>query len=169
MPAGATVAGMGGDGCSAPVDPAARGVGLVGFGPGGAAVVDRERARVPTGVPVAVTVVPAADDAFLAALEARVADQTVGWRLVLAGPEDDVLAARAAAVRGGLVDAELRVHVTGAARRRVHCAHCRSVTSAEVPVGGTLRCGGCGRLLEVHRQVSPRLAAALGTAVEQRP
>ena len=145
------------------VDPAARDVGLVGFGDDGAAVVAGWSVRAPSA---AVVLARRADAATLAALESLVSRARVGWRLMLAGPEDDVLAARAAAVRGGLLDAELRVQVTGAARKRVYCAHCRTTSEGDAPVGGELPCGGCGRPLHVYGHVSRRLGAYLGFAAD---
>jgi hypothetical protein len=70
------------------------------------------------GTPVDVQLADRADDRTLTALADRVAGAVVGWRLMLAGPEVDVLAARAVAVAGGALDAELRIAVTGGQHRR---------------------------------------------------
>jgi hypothetical protein len=74
------------------------------------------------GTPVDVQLADRADDRTLTALADRVAGAVVGCRLMLAGPEVDVLAARAVAVAGGALDAELRIAVTGGQHRRGQAA-----------------------------------------------
>jgi hypothetical protein len=144
------------------VDPAARSVALLGFGPAGVHVVRRWLGQVPAGTPVTCTTTGAADAAVLEELAERVAGATVGWRLMLAGPEADVLAARAVAVDGGLFDAEIRTAVTGTEAKRVFCPHCRSTTEAAVAVGAETGCAGCGRRLFVYWHVSRRSGSYLG-------
>jgi dimethylamine monooxygenase subunit C len=144
------------------VDPAARAVAMLGFGPDGVAVVRRWLGQVPAGTPVTCTTTGAADAAVLGELARRVAASTVGWRLMLAGSEADVLAARAVALDGGLLDAEVRTAVTGTRRKRVFCAHCRTTTEADVPVGAETGCSGCGRRLFVYWHVSRRAGSYLG-------
>ena len=144
------------------LDPAGRSVGLLAFGPAGADVLRRWLVRVPAGTPVWVRCADRADAATLAALEERVSRSIVGWRLMLAGPEVDVLAARAVAVRLGALDAEIRTAVTDAGCKRVFCAHCRATTEAESPVAGEVSCAACGRRLHVYGHVSRRLGAYLG-------
>ncbi|MGK5113891.1 MULTISPECIES: dimethylamine monooxygenase subunit DmmA family protein [unclassified Geodermatophilus] len=144
------------------VDPAARSVAMLGFGPAGVAAVRRWLPQVPPGTPVTATTTGAADAAVLDELARRVAASSVGWRLMLAGPEADVLAARAVAVDGGLLDAEVRTAVTDTGRKRVFCPHCRTTTEAEVDVGAETGCSGCGRRLVVHWHVSRRSGSYLG-------
>nr|WP_275585788.1 dimethylamine monooxygenase subunit DmmA family protein [Geodermatophilus sabuli] len=95
-------------------------------------------------------------------MAAQVRTARVGWRLMLAGPEVDVLAARAVATGLGLLDAEIRTAVTGADHKRVSCPHCRVITEAEVPVGAEVPCRGCARRLHVYAHVSRRTGAYLG-------
>ncbi|WP_263999103.1 dimethylamine monooxygenase subunit DmmA family protein [Mycobacterium yunnanensis] len=102
------------------------------------------------------------DDAARAALEADVATARVGWRLLIAGPADACLRLRARALRLGIGDDEITVASTDVADRDVHCAHCRTVTHATVPLGGVLDCHGCRRPLAVQAHVSRRLGAHLG-------
>ncbi|MGY1593057.1 dimethylamine monooxygenase subunit DmmA family protein [Geodermatophilus sp. SYSU D00708] len=144
------------------VDPAARSLTLFGFGAAGVDAVRRWLGQVPARTPVVATTTGAADAAVLAELARRVAASTVGWRLMLAGPEADVLAARAVALDGGLLDAEVRTLVTGTERKRVFCPHCRATTEADVPVGGETGCTGCGRRLFVYWHVSRRAGSYLG-------
>lgn len=150
-----------GSGIPAP-DPAARGLLLLGFGARGRAITTAWAADVPAGRPVEVLAADDADAGVLEVLAARVAAARVGWRLMLAGPEADVLAARAVAVRAGLLDAELRIAVTSTARKQVYCPHCRTTTSTTAPVAGETPCGGCGRRLHVYGHVSRRTGAYLG-------
>ncbi|MFG1922320.1 dimethylamine monooxygenase subunit DmmA family protein [Cryptosporangium sp. NPDC048952] len=105
-----------------------------------------------------------ADEDALAALADRLRLVNVGWRLLLAGPEIDVLRAHAVALDGGALDAELRILVTDDRRRRVRCAHCAATTEADVRPDERLRCSGCGRTLVVHAHVSRVHAAYLGSA-----
>ena len=147
-------------------DPAARAVALLGFGSAGAQVVAEWRQQVRTGTDVWSRLASRADDATLAELEEQVRAARVGWRLMLAGPEADVLAARSLAVRCGLLDAELRTAVTDAGRKRVFCAHCRTTTEQVLPVAAVVECPGCGRRLHVYAHVSRRLGAYLGFMVD---
>ena len=143
-------------------DPAARAVALVGFGPAAARVVAGWRAQVGAGTEVWSRLAERADDAALAALAEQLRAARVGWRLMLAGPEADVLAARAVAVEHGALDAEVRTAVTGAALKRVFCAHCRTTTERDVPVAAEVECAGCRRQLHVYAHVSRRRGAYLG-------
>ncbi|WP_138734548.1 dimethylamine monooxygenase subunit DmmA family protein [Modestobacter excelsi] len=91
---------------------------------------------------------------------------SVGWRLLVAGPEADVLRARSRALEAGAVPAEVLTFVTGVPVRRVHCAHCRTETETGAAVGGTCPCAGCGRTLHVYHHVSRRLGAYLGYMID---
>jgi hypothetical protein len=144
------------------VDPAGRALTLLGFGVDGGRLVHRWAGDVAAGTPVDVQLADRADGGTLAALADRVAGAVVGWRLMLAGPEVDVLAARAVAIAGGALDAELRVAVTGAQQKRVYCPHCRTTTTTTAPVAGETPCDGCGRRLHVYAHVSRRTGSYLG-------
>lgn len=113
----------------------------------------------------------AATEAGLGALREQIGSATVGWRLLLAGPQPEVLLAYAESVRGGVLDAEITAVVTDTARRRVWCSHCRATTVAEVALGAETDCAGCGRSLLVYHHVSRRHAAHLGfmTDAEELP
>lgn len=95
-------------------------------------------------------------------LDADVATARVGWRLMMAGPADACLRLRAHALGIGIGDDEITVASTDVAHRDVHCAHCRTVTRREVPLGGVVTCSGCGRRLAVQAHVSRRIGAHLG-------
>jgi dimethylamine monooxygenase subunit C len=82
----------------------------------------------------------------------------VGYRLMLAGPEADLLTLRAAA--GVLLDAELTLLVTDRTERPVWCAHCGTTGRA---AGAALRCPGCGRELAVHDHTSRAHGTYLGS------
>jgi hypothetical protein len=143
-------------------DPAARALLLLGFGSRGCAITTAWAADVPAGRPVEVLAADVADAAVLEVLAARISAARIGWRLMLAGPEVDVLAARAVAVRAGVLDAEIRAAVTSTERKQVFCPHCRTTTSTTAPVAGETRCDGCGRRLHVYGHVSRRTGAYLG-------
>jgi dimethylamine monooxygenase subunit C len=144
------------------LDATARAVALVGFGPSGAAALQAWTAVVPGGVPVWTHVAHEADAGTLALLAGHVSAARVGWRLVLAGPEIDVLAARAVATGLGVLDAEISVTVTETRRKKVFCPHCRATTDTTEPVAGEIPCAGCGRRLHVYAHVSRRTGAYLG-------
>ncbi|MGY1722632.1 dimethylamine monooxygenase subunit DmmA family protein [Blastococcus sp. SYSU DS0533] len=102
----------------------------------------------------------------LAWVDARASEALIGWRLLVAGPEEGVLRARARALRLGAVPAEVLTHVTGIPSRRVHCAHCTHETQTSAAIGATCTCQGCGRTLHVYHHVSRRLGAYLGYMVD---
>jgi hypothetical protein len=104
-----------------------------------------------------------ADDAAAAdVVTADLADAVVGWRLMIAGPADACLRLRAHALRCGVADDELTFASTEVAIRAVHCAHCGTVTRAEVDLEEIVACAGCQRELFVYYHVSRRLGAHLG-------
>ncbi|MER5184083.1 dimethylamine monooxygenase subunit DmmA family protein [Streptomyces sp. NPDC002896] len=107
-----------------------------------------------------------AGDGCLAELRGQVESATVGWRLMLAGPQCDVLRAHAEALAGGVLEAEITVLVTDAARTRVWCAHCGATTLADAAIGETAGCSGCGRSLYVYHHVSRRSGTHLGFQVD---
>ena len=146
------------------VDETGRAYTVLAFGPAAAPVAERWCDRIAAlGRPVRLERSARATDEVLAALAGQLRDATVGWRLMLAGPEADVLRARAVALDGGALDAELTMLVTGDDRRRVWCAHCGATTEARVRPGGSVPCAGCGLVLVVHAHVSRRRAAHLGS------
>ena len=105
----------------------------------------------------------AADDRAAAdAVTADLADAVVGWRLMIAGPADACLRLRALALQCGAADDEIIVASTTVATRDVRCAHCQTVTRAEVDLEGVVQCSGCARKVVVHYHVSRRLGAHLG-------
>jgi hypothetical protein len=95
------------------------------------------------------------DEPLLADFRAELAGAVVGWRLLLCGPEADLLILQAEAIRAGAILPEIQARVTSRATRRVYCAHCRTVGRGAV-------CPGCGTVLTVSDHRSPRLAAYLG-------
>ena len=117
------------------------------------------------GAQVTVLRTRSTDDA-LAWLTAEMAEAVVGWRLMVAGPEADVLRARARALHLGALPAEVVPFVTGVPVRLVHCAHCSSDTETGAPVDGTCTCTGCGRTLHVYHHVSRRRGAYFGYMID---
>lgn len=104
-----------------------------------------------------------ASDVWLAG---RLAGASVGVRVMIAATQLEVLDVLRTARAAGMVDAELRMHVTDGARLRVHCAHCATDTERKVAIGDTIACAGCGRELLVYHHVSRRRGAYLGYQVD---
>jgi hypothetical protein len=142
------------------VDPAGRTLAVLAFGAAGERFLTYWRTA--ATVPVWAHVADRADDDSLGLLARQVAEARIGWRLMLAGPEVDVLAARSVAVGLGVLDAEIRLVVTGAEHKRVFCPHCRATTETVAPVAAEVPCSGCGRRLHLYAHVSRRLGAYLG-------
>ena len=107
-----------------------------------------------------------ADDPFLDRLRDHLERAEVGWRLLIAGPEAEVLAVQSEAVQVGAVASEIAAFVTDTATRRVRCAHCRTVHRGELSPGDTYRCAGCGYLLLVHPHLSRVHGAYLGARAD---
>lgn len=135
---------------------------VLAFGGDGGAVAAAWVAELGAGRPVWVRYADGADDTTLSALREQLSAARVGWRLLLAGPEADVLLARSVALGHGAVPAEIRAHATSTELKRVHCPHCKETTVAGCAVAQTFRCRGCGRTLMIHHHVSRRGSAYLG-------
>lgn len=103
-----------------------------------------------------------ADETVVAKLHQRLSRATVGWRLMVAGPEADVLAVSAEALRHGTLAAEIRAHATSTTRRRVQCVHCGTAVDVDAEPGAVFPCAGCGHNLLIHHHLSRRLAAYVG-------
>ncbi|SFS70894.1 hypothetical protein SAMN05660874_02813 [Saccharopolyspora flava] len=149
------------------VDPDGTSYTLVGIGDPAEAIVDSWVGEVfmktsPThNSPVWTIQVDSAEEAF-EALDEQLARARVGWRLMLAGPEADVLSLRARAIAAGAVDEEIRCRVTSRDRLLVHCAHCTAQTPATTSPGSRLTCSGCGQPLHVYAHVSRHRGSYLG-------
>ncbi len=93
------------------------------------------------------------------AIDAEIVTAALGFgsRAAPGGPAEDV--------DGAVLGVPARcgpTHETGDDLREVFCAHCRTVTVADVPVGGETGCAGCGHRLAVYHHFSRRLHAYLG-------
>ena len=95
-------------------------------------------------------------------LAQRLTASVVGLRLLIVGPEQDVLALQATARGAGMIDAELTLHVTATDHRRVYCAHCRTTSSVCGQVGDVRPCSGCGRALMIFAHCSRHTGTYLG-------
>lgn len=146
------------------VDPSAHAVGMLAFGAAGMRVVRRWVQQVPPSTPVTWAAAQRADAVSLAELERMVRSAPAGWGLMLAGPADDVRAARDAAMRLGMSEAEIRVAPTGADPRRVWCPHCTATTETDVLPGDTVHCAGCTVPLRVTASSSRSGGASVGVA-----
>jgi hypothetical protein len=90
------------------------------------------------------------------------AGASTGLRLMVAGPEQEVLAVQSAARVAGMIDDELALHVTSAAARQVYCVHCKTTSSVVAAVDELASCHGCGRELLVFAHLSRRSGSYLG-------
>ncbi|MGY1742743.1 MULTISPECIES: dimethylamine monooxygenase subunit DmmA family protein [unclassified Blastococcus] len=144
------------------IDPSARAIAMLGFGPTGMRVVRRWIEQVPAGTPVTWAAAQRADAVSLAELERLVTGARPGWRLMLAGPEADVRAAREVALRLGLLGDEVRTALTGREPRRVWCPHCTATTETEALPGESVHCCGCTVPLRVTAAVSRSHGASVG-------
>ncbi len=104
----------------------------------------------------------AGQDAAVAALEDDLATARVGHRLLVTGSADDCLAVRAAAVRAGLGDDEMRFGVVSVHTRTVWCVHCSAATQGGLALEDVVACSGCARSLVVYPHVSRRTGRHLG-------
>ncbi|TWG08156.1 dimethylamine monooxygenase subunit DmmA family protein [Saccharopolyspora dendranthemae] len=141
------------------VDPTGRRFAIIGIGPG-AREITRRWARSAPGASRAVHGDRAEE--VTGALDAQLRAARVGWRLMLAGPEADVLALRSRAITAGAVDEEIRCQVTSRERLVVHCAHCAADTETTASPGAEARCGGCGQPLHIYSHVSRFRGSYLG-------
>ena len=103
-----------------------------------------------------------ADPGALESIGALLDSAKTGFRMLVAGPESDVYLARAAALDHGALDEEIALAVTSAARRRVHCAHCTTITVTNQAIGSIVECSGCDRSLLVYHHFSRRTSSYLG-------
>ncbi len=87
---------------------------------------------------------------------------TVGLRVMVSGPELDVLAVAAHLKARGLADAELTLHATSSDQRRIYCVHCSAMSLTNADVESVTPCGSCGRMLSVFGHVSRRTGSYLG-------
>lgn len=137
-----------------PVDPSAASVLVLALGghPRTAEVagawVREAEGRVPTRLVVADDLASGHED-VVAALDAV----RIGVRIMVVGPQHDVLLTLARCRAHGASGAELRAFVVdaeGPTDLPVYCAHCRATHRLHGEPGGTAVCPGCTRLLEIH-------------------
>jgi hypothetical protein len=150
-----------------PVDPTGRCYLVISRGDAGREVADGwAKAIRALGRPLWTDHQADGDGRTIRLLERQLRSARVGIRVMVAGPELDVLDVLRIARAAGALDAELRAQVTAVTSRRVHCPHCQQHTIAGVEVGETVPCGGCGRSLIVYHHVSRRHGAYLGYMID---
>jgi len=86
---------------------------------------------------------------------------STGLRLMVAGPEQEVLAVQSPHAPPD-DRAELALHVTSAASRQVYCVHCKTTSSVRAAVEELTFCHGCGRELLIFAHLSRRSGSYLG-------
>lgn len=95
-------------------------------------------------------------------VEAALGGATVGLRVLVSGPEVEVLAVAARLRSAGLADAELTTHATSTGHRRVYCAHCKQTSLFDAAVDDVVTCPSCRRGLLVFAHASARSGSYLG-------
>lgn len=95
-------------------------------------------------------------------VDAALAGATVGLRVLVSGPEVEVLAVAARLRAAGLADAEVITHATSTRHRRVYCAHCKQTSILDAAVEDVAPCPSCGRGLLVFAHASARSGSYLG-------
>lgn len=101
-------------------------------------------------------------------LSAVLARTRCGVRVMIAGPQDDVLLALATARAAGAEPDELMSFATRTDLLAVFCAHCRATSRVAAEPGGTVSCPACGRMLEIHSHVSAVRGSFLGSDATAR-
>lgn len=91
-----------------------------------------------------------------------------GVRIMVVGPQDDVLLALAIAREAGAEPAELRCFVTRTDVLPVYCAHCRQTERVVASPGDVVSCPSCARRLEIHPHVSAVRGSFLGSDATAR-
>lgn len=140
----------------------AREIIAMSFTSAGARAADNWLEQSKPGIPQRHIQTDRGDSSALVDLMEVLQDAKVGVHVVFAGPQADIYAARAQALRNGAIDAEISLLETGAAERRVHCAHCKIATTTRNRVGNTVSCAGCARELTIYYHFSRRTASYLG-------
>ncbi|MCF6508943.1 hypothetical protein E9549_16230 [Blastococcus sp. MG754426] len=148
------------------LDPAGRTFLLVQVGGRAAEVVDRWAAEAwEHGRPVRRWGLPGVDGTSAAALARRLDGMHVGDRVLVAGPEADVLALVALARGMGLLPEELTAFAVDRGPIPVFCAHCETTARLAVAPGAEVDCPGCDLRLEVHEHASGHRGSYLASAV----
>lgn len=135
---------------------------VLAFGPKGLGAAEDFLACASSPTPTSLCTVPAADTRVLEAFRTALGRARVGLRILLAGPEADVYAARSVALEAGAVESEVLLRITEAVSRRVYCPHCTSTTVTDAEIGRELECSGCHRSLVIDHHFSRRTASYLG-------
>lgn len=141
------------------------------FGPKGLGAAEEFLACASSSTPTSLCTVSAADTRVIEAFRATLGRARVGLRILLAGPEADVYAARSVALEAGAVESEILLSITEAVSRRVYCPHCTSTTVTDAAIGRELECSRCHRALVIDQHFSRRTASYLGymSAAEEVP
>lgn len=137
---------------------------LVTFGAAAREIGQARLAELPPAKPVTDIQPESLED--LAPLHAALGASSVGVRILVVGSESEVYAARAAALRDGVLDEELVLEVVDARVRRVYCAHCGHISLALAAESDVVQCPSCKRNLVIYYHFSARKGAYLGYMVD---
>ena len=101
---------------------------------------------------------------LLIALQRRLSEERMGFRLYAIGTEPFLWSVYGAAEAFGLGRTEIRLFAHGSRARRVYCNHCRTIT--ESVTTNIVKCTGCAAHLFVRDHFSRRLNAYAGVQVD---
>lgn len=91
-----------------------------------------------------------------------------GVRIMVVGPQFDVLQTIAVARRRGALEQEITSLITDTAELPIYCAHCRATSRVRGGAGDTVACPGCARTLEVHPHLSGTRGSYLASDARAR-
>lgn len=91
-----------------------------------------------------------------------------GLRIMILGPQFDVLQSVAVARRSGALETEIQALITDTAELPIYCAHCRATGRVRGGAGDTVTCPGCARSLEVHPHLSGTRGSYLASDARAR-
>ncbi|MGW0173395.1 dimethylamine monooxygenase subunit DmmA family protein [Rhodococcus sp. NPDC003322] len=105
-------------------------------------------------------------DADAERVRTAVLGASAGTRVMLAGPERDVMAAVAGVRAAGALPCEVTTHLTAPGAVAVFCPHCATAADTAAAPGDRVPCRSCGTVLEVRSHRSSHHGSYLGAVAE---
>ncbi len=91
-----------------------------------------------------------------------------GLRIMVTGPQFDVLQTIAVARQHGTLEQEIASLITDTSELPIYCAHCRATSRVRAGAGDTVACPGCARTLEIHPHLSGTRGSYLASDARAR-
>lgn len=105
-------------------------------------------------------------DANAERVRAAVLGASAGTRVMLAGPERELMAALSGVRAAGALPCEVITHLTASGPVSVFCPHCANIQHAAAGPGDRLPCQECGTVVEVRAHRSSHHGCYLGAVAE---